>query len=114
VDGIAAPGELPGIAVVPLPAVIDLDSAAQVRAALTGALATGITVLIADMTATTCCTLEGVAALWHARRAAEAAGAQLRLAAVCLAVRRKLEIIAIDQLLGIYPSLDAARDGQAR
>jgi anti-anti-sigma regulatory factor len=42
------------------------------------------------MTATGYCTLEGMAALLRARRAAEAAGAQFRLAAVRPAVQRVL------------------------
>lgn len=72
---------LDGTRVVELPAEIDHDSAGQVQAALTSALAAGVTVLVADMTATTYCTLEGVRALLRAYRAAQSAGAQFRLAA---------------------------------
>ena len=59
------PGDLDGITVVTMPAEIDLASAAHVRAALMQAL-DGARVLIADMAATTRCTLEGVQALLHA------------------------------------------------
>jgi hypothetical protein len=69
VETAEATGDLDGIRVVELPAEIDLDSAAQVQAALAGALAAGVTVLVADMTATVYCTMEGVQALLRARRA---------------------------------------------
>lgn len=106
----AAAGEPDGIRVVRLPAEIDLGTAGQVRAALTSALTPGVTVLVADMTATGYCTLEGVQALMQARRAAEAAGAQLRLAAMRPAVRRVLDRTGTSGLLRQYPGLEAARD----
>ena len=96
------------------PPAVALDSAGQVRAALAGALAAGVTVLVADMTATAYCSLEGVHALLRARRAAEAAGAQLRLAAVRPAVRRALELTGTSGLLPVYRTLEAARDGRGR
>jgi len=110
----APAGEPDSTRVVYLPAAVDLDSAGQVRAALASALAAGVTVLIADMTATAYCTLEGVHALLQARRAAEAAGAQFRLAAVRPGVQRALEMTGTSGLLPMYPTLEAARDGQPR
>jgi anti-anti-sigma factor len=110
VDGAACDRD--GITVVTLPAAIDLDSAGDVQAALARALTDGVTVLVADMTATGYCTLEGVQALLRARRAALAAGAQFRLAAVAPAVQRILEITGTITLLGVDPGLDAARDGR--
>jgi len=91
-----------------MPAEIDLASAAQVRAALVQALEDAA-VVVADMTTTTRCTLEGVQALLRARAAVAAAGAQLRLAAVSPAIRRVLERTGTFQHLQLYPSLDAAR-----
>jgi anti-anti-sigma regulatory factor len=79
VEAAEAASDLDGIRVVELPAGIDHDSAGQVHAALARALTAGVTVLVADMTATGYCTLEGVQALLRARRAAQAAGAQFRL-----------------------------------
>jgi anti-sigma B factor antagonist len=114
VEAAEAAGSLDGTRVVELPAEIDHDSADQAQAALTGALAAGVTVLVADMTATTYCTLEGVRALLRAHRAAQAAGAHLRLAGVAPAVQRILEITGTSKVLSIDPGLDAARDGQAR
>jgi anti-anti-sigma factor len=113
VEAAEAAGGLDGTRVVELPAEIDHDSADQVHAALTGALTSGVTVLVADMTATTYCTLEGVRALLRAHRAAQAAGAHLRLAAVTPAVRRILEITGTSKMLSMDPGPDAARDGQA-
>jgi len=101
-----------GVRVVELPAEIDHDSASDVQAALTSALTAGVTVLVADMTATGYCSLEGVQVLVRGRRAAQAAGAQFRLAAVAPAVRRILEFTGTSALLGVYSGLDAARDGQ--
>ncbi len=113
VEAARATGDLGGVRVVMLPAEIDPGTAAgQVQAALARALTAGVTVLVADMTATTYCTREGVQALLRARRAAQAAGAQFRLAAVAPAVRRILEITGTSTLLSVYPGLDAARDGK--
>jgi hypothetical protein len=56
-------------------------------------------------------TLERVQAL-RARRAAQAAGAQFRLAAVAPAVQAILDRTGTSRLLSVYPGLDAARDGQ--
>ena len=53
-------------------------------------------------------------ALPRARRAAQAAGAQFRLAAVAPAVQAILDRTGTSTLLSVYPDLDAARDGQAR
>ena len=114
VDDLAAAAGSDGVRVIALPAGIDLNGAEQVQAALTRGLAAGVTVLIADMTTTAYCTLEGVQALLRARRAAAAAGAQFRLAAVRPAVQRVLEMTGTSVLLRMYPTLEAARDGQAR
>jgi len=97
--------------VVRLPAGIELDNAARVRAVLTRALTGSVTVLVADMTATTWCTLEGLQVLLQSRAAADAAGVQLRLAGVHPAVRRLLERTGTNMLLRLYPSLDEALDG---
>jgi anti-sigma B factor antagonist len=103
------PGEPDGITVVRMPAELDQPNAAQIRVLLTQPLADGVTVLIADMSATASCTLEGLHALLQARAAAAAAGAQLRLAAAGPAVRRLMERTGADRILQLYPSLDAAR-----
>ncbi len=111
-DGHPAAGGLDGIRVVTLPAAIDQDSAGQVQAALVSALTAGVTALVADMTATGYCNLEGVQALVRARRAAQAAGAQFRLAAVQPAVQAILDRTGTSTLLGADPATYASRDGQ--
>jgi anti-anti-sigma factor len=102
---------LAGIVVVTLPAGIDLDSAEHVYAALTQAQATGVTVVVADMSVTAWCNLEGVAALLRACRAAEAARAELRLAAVQPAVPRRLEVAGTSGTLPLYLTVNAAMAG---
>jgi anti-sigma B factor antagonist len=113
VEAAEAAAGLDGTRVVELPAEIDHDSADQVHAALTSALTPGVTELVAHLTATTYCTLEGVRALLRAHRAAQAAGARLRLAAVAPAVARILEITGTSKLLGTDTRLNAVPDGQA-
>lgn len=107
----APSAELDGFRVITLPAGIDLDNAEQVHAMLTGVLAAGVSVVVADMAATGHRTLEGVQALLRAHRAAGAAGAQLRLAQVRPGVARILELTGTIGLLRPYPSLDAVRAG---
>jgi anti-sigma B factor antagonist len=96
-----------GIRVITLPPHLDMTNADQVRDDLIQAL-DGRGALAADMTATLYCTLEGLQALLAAHVAAAAAGAQLRIAAVSPQVRRRLQLTGADQVLHLYPSLDAA------
>jgi anti-sigma B factor antagonist len=105
------PGELAGSRVVTLPGLLDESSAAQVLAALTEGLAGGTAAVIADLAATTYCSLEGLAALLQARAVAAAAGAQLRLAGAGPAVRQLLERTGTGQVLAAYATVTAARDG---
>src|SRR5579884_623876 len=100
-------------AVVKLPDEIAFANAGQVRSALERALADGASVVIADLSATGFCASEGVRVLICVNAAANAAGAQLRLAAPGHAVRRVLELTAADQVLRLYPSVEAARAGSA-
>jgi len=95
-----------------MPAELDLASAAQVRTALMQAV-DGARVLVADMAATSSCTLEGVQVLLQARAAAARAGAQLRLAAAGPAIRRVLERTGTDRVLRLYPSLEEAQSDPA-
>jgi len=92
-------------AVVTLPAEIDMDNADRVGADLQAAFAPGVTVVVADMTATTFCDSRGVRALVLAHKRAAASGAELRLAAPSASVLRVLGVLGLDGLLAIYPSL---------
>jgi anti-sigma B factor antagonist len=103
-------------AVVTLPAEIDVTNAEQARQALESAATHAAAILIIDMAQTTFCDSAGVAAILAAHKQATAAGTQLRLAAP--GVMRILTLTGIDQLIPIYPTLEAAlaetATGQAR
>jgi anti-sigma B factor antagonist len=92
--------------VITMPAEIDLTNAGQVREALFAALRPGAAVLIIDMSRTTFCDSAGVHAIIAAYRRTATAGTQLRL--VAARVRRIFTVIGIDQLIPVYPTLDAA------
>lgn len=109
-DDVAVSGRRAEARVVALPDLLDHDSADQVEAALTVTLATGL-VVIADLAATSYCTLEGLAALLRARATVTAAGAQLRLAGAGPAIRQLLERTGTGQMLERYATVTAARDG---
>jgi anti-sigma B factor antagonist len=96
-------------AVVPLPAEIDVANAERVAADLRAAFAApGVTVVVADMTATTFCDLLGARALLRAHQHATGSGAELRLVVPSARVVRVLAVLSLDRLLAIYPSLPAA------
>jgi anti-anti-sigma factor len=94
--------------IVGLPDEIDIINSDATRAALDQALAQRPGVLVADMTATTFCASEGLRILLHAHFQAVEAGSQFRVAAPGPIVRRVMELTATDQVLDLYPSLDAA------
>lgn len=96
------------VAVLMLPAEVDISNAEQVRENLLGVLAQNAFLVIADMTATTFCDSAGVTALVRAVRKAKASGAGLRVAASAPAVTRVLAITGVDRLIEIYPSVAAA------
>jgi anti-sigma B factor antagonist len=97
-----------GPVVVVLPAEIDVANASQVRQQLYSALATGVAVVVADMTATTFCDSMGIRTLFMAHRQARAGNAELRLAIRSAGVLRVVGITCLDRVLRIYPSVVAA------
>lgn len=99
-------------ATVTLPAEIDILNGRAVGDVLEHCLASGATILVADMTATTFCASEGLHILIRAHLQAAAAGAELRLAVPGRLVRRVMELTAADQVLDLYPSLDDAVAGR--
>lgn len=105
----AGTGPDDGVRVARLPPVVDIANAAGVRAELGGLLADGVRVLVADMTATTALSMEGVHSLLLVRTLAKKRGAQLRLAAVNPRVRRYMALTGTDQLFPLYASVDHAR-----
>jgi anti-sigma B factor antagonist len=99
--------------VVPFPAEVDAENAMDVRAALDGELRDGVTVLVADLAATTSLTLEGLQVLVLVRAAARRRGAELRLAAVQPAVLRFMEMTGTARIFPLYGSTDQARAASA-
>jgi anti-sigma B factor antagonist len=97
------------VMVVELPAEIDIDNAADVRAELLSAVESGATVVIADMSATTFTDSMGVRALVHAHQHAVANGAELRLALSSRPLLRVLSAMGFDDYFSVYPTLAEAR-----
>jgi anti-sigma B factor antagonist len=95
--------------VVVLPVEIDVTNSEQVHDQLVAALAPGVDVVIADMTATSFCDSSGVHAVVFANEAAVARGVRLRLAvSKDGSVPRVLQLIGAGRVLSIYPSLAEA------
>ena len=84
---------------------IDLTNAEGLRDTLLSALNEGALGLVVDMTATTFIDSAGVTALVRASRRAAATEATVRLAVVAPAVLRVLNLVGIDQLVQVYPSV---------
>jgi anti-sigma B factor antagonist len=95
-------------AVVALPEHIDVSNAGQIREELLSVINRGAAVLIVDMTATLSCDQSGAAAVMRAYLRALASGTKLRLVVTAQIVRRVLGITRLDQLISVYPSVEAA------
>ena len=113
-DERAAPGERFAlewsgqVAVVTASGEIDINNAEGLRDSLLSALNAGAAGLVADLTSTTFLDSAGVAALVRAARRATATEATLRLAVTTQPVLRVLNLVGIDQLIRVYPSLAEA------
>jgi anti-anti-sigma factor len=105
---VADPQHPPPPVIVALPAEIDIANGAAVGQQLCSAFAPGVTIVIADMTATVFCDSSGISQLVLAHHCAAAHHAQLRLAVPHDQVRDVLKVTGVDRLLAVYPSLDAA------
>lgn len=99
-------------AVVALPDEIDMANADSVGAELQAAFAPGVSIVVADMTATRFCGSRGIRALALAHEHAVARGAELRLVVPSAGVLRVLAILGLDRWLAIYPSLPEALAGK--
>jgi stage II sporulation protein AA (anti-sigma F factor antagonist) len=95
-------------AVVTATGEIDLTNAEGLRDALLSALNAGALGLVVDMTATTFIDSAGVTALVRASRRATATEATVRLAVIAPAVLRVLNLVGIDQLIQVHPSVTDA------
>src|ERR1700744_4059280 len=104
----AQPPETAGLAIVALPAEIDIANAEQVWHRLSAALAPGGEGVVAALSATTLCAAGGIRALRRVRAEAPAPRVELRLAVPPGRVRHLLELLSLDRQLAIYPSASQA------
>jgi anti-sigma B factor antagonist len=94
--------------VVRLPDEIDMANAERVGEQLRSAFTRGAAVVIADLTPTVFCDSAGARQFLLAHNYADARDAQMRFVIPGRNVLRVLKLTGLDQLLSIYPSLDAA------
>lgn len=95
-------------AVVTATGEIDLTNAEGFRDALLSALNAGALGLVVDMTTTTFLDSAGVTALVRAARRSAASEATIRLAVATAPVLRVLNLVGIDRLIEVHPSVAAA------
>jgi anti-anti-sigma factor len=95
-----------------LPVEIDVTNADDVRKTLGAAGSHGSSVLIIDMSATTFCDSAGLQAIIDAYNKVDArnrnAATRTELRLVATAVRRIIQLVGIDQLIPVYPTVEAA------
>jgi len=95
-------------AVVAVPAEVDVTNSDGLREALLSALNAGAHGLVVDMAGTTFCDSAGITALARAARRAAANETVMRLAVTAPAVLRVLNLVGIDRLIDVYPSVTDA------
>jgi anti-sigma B factor antagonist len=95
-------------AVVTLPGSIDFSSARRIGGELGSVLASGVTTVIADMTATTFCDSSGARILMAACEQAAADNIEMRLVVPSVFVLRALTLMGLDRRLPVYLTLDGA------
>jgi anti-sigma B factor antagonist len=99
---------LTGRVVVTFPAQIDPGNVDAIGQELVSALASGVRMVIADLTATVGCDPSGARMLALSYLQAADNDTELRLAVPGPAVLQALELTGLDRLTRIYPSLDQA------
>jgi anti-anti-sigma factor len=102
------PGRTQTTRIVVLPAQIGIANARRIRERLAAAARPGVTTVIADMTATVLCDGEGAYSLAQAHQQAAARGVDLRLAVPSADVRRVFQILRLEGLVHLYPSVEVA------
>ena len=100
------------VAVVTLPAEIDVTNADTVREELLSVLNQGTALLVADLSKTSFCDSAGVSALVRTFRRAATSESSMRLVVSTPAVQRVLSITGVDRLVDTYPSVAASLAGQ--
>ena len=106
-----APVTTAPLTVVTLPDEIDMANADAIGEEFAAALAPGVRVVIAEMTATTFCGWAGITMLICAKKRAAASGAGIRLLLPRPNVLRVLKMQGVDAVLPVYHSLEAALAG---
>lgn len=99
------------VAVVTLPAEIDVTIADAVRDELLAILGQGAVLLIADLSKTKFCDSAGVSSLVRTYRQASTSGSAIRLVVGTPAVQRVLSITGVDRLVDVFPSVAASLAG---
>ena len=105
-------GSWPGMSVVTLPAEIDYSNAEDVGELVARAFALRASTVIIDMTFTTFCDSVGLGKMALAHRLASAHGADLRIVLRPGPTARLFTRTRMDQVLSIFPTLDAALKSQ--
>jgi len=97
--------------IVTFPDEIDISNAGSVGAELFGACRPGFPVVVADLSQTKFCDSRGIYCLLAAHDQAAICGVELRIVVKTRAVLRAMEVLGVDQLLHIYPTMDEALTG---
>jgi anti-sigma B factor antagonist len=100
--------QVTGPVVLRLPAEIDMINAERVGEELCSAFTRGAAVVIADLTLTVFCDCAGARQFVLAHNHANAHDTQIRFAIPGRNILRVMTLTGFDQLLSIYPSLEAA------
>lgn len=101
-------GDALGPVVVEFPEECDFGTAGAVAERLRAAIAPGVSAVVADLTTTAFCDSSGVRIMLLARDWASADDVELRLAVPPGPTLVVLKLLALDELLPIYPSLPEA------
>ena len=96
--------------IVTFPDEVDITNAGNYGSALFGACRPGVTVVVADLSQTTFCDSSGIRCLLAAQGQADVCGVKLQIVTSSAVVLRTLEVLGVDQLLSIYPTMAAALD----
>lgn len=101
-----------GPVVVEFPEELDFDNASDATERLRAAIAPGISIVVANLTTTAFCDSSGVRIILLARDWASADNVELRLAVPPGPTLVVLKLLALDELLPIYPTLREALAGE--
>lgn len=99
--------------VVELPCCIDVANSIDVYAQLITAFTEGAPVVVADLTTTSFCDTSGIRQIELARQGADELGVDFRVVVPAGIVLRVLQILRLDQVWALYPTLEAALQQQA-